>query len=48
MPAAYQALDWPFKGHSAGLMNGSLADLSYAERMEVIAYRTRMWLSKLN
>lgn len=48
MPAAYQALDWPFKGHSAGLVNAILSDLPYAERMEVIAYRTRMWLSKLN
>jgi hypothetical protein len=43
MPAAYLALDWPFEAS-----NPDYDGMTYAERMEVIAFRTRMWLSKLD
>lgn len=43
MPAAYLALDWPLPTATV-----DYSGMTYAERMEVIAYRTHMWLNKLS
>lgn len=43
MPAAYHAINWPLPKATV-----DYSGMTYAERMEVIAYRTRMWLNKLS